>query len=74
MTRPYQTVRTDLRALRHDEEIPPYLRPKRCGIHFVSWWTDDLTLSEAMGKMAECPCCNGDLPIRMLLTLERVAA
>ena len=71
MSRPWQTVRTDELAYRRDEAIPPHLRPQRCEVHRVSWWTDeDPTLDEMTCKKPSCPCCNGDFSMRNLILLE----
>ena len=70
MTRPVDTIRTDRLACLADQAIPLYLHPKRCVFHLVTWWQDEPTMDEVMGRQPECPCCNGDLGMNALLNLE----
>lgn len=70
MARPYETVRTDRLAYLKDEAIPTWRNPEHCIAHRVSWWSDEPTLEEELGHPSQCPCCDGAMPIRMLLILE----
>ena len=70
MSLPCETVRTDLRAYLAEEVIPFWLHPKACGVHRVTWWTDEPKLEEITGKVSGCPCCDGTLPISVLVLIE----
>lgn len=70
MTRPVDTVRTARLVWLADEPIPLHLHPKSCMFHVVTWWQDEPTVDEVLGKRPECPCCNGDMPMNYLLNLE----
>ena len=70
MTRPFETVRTHRRAYLADEAVPAFRHPKSCPVHLVQWWFDDPSLDEIVGKTTGCPCCDGTMPMSLLLAIE----
>ena len=70
MSRPCETVRTDTMVYWTGEAIPDWCHPKACGVHRVTWWTDEATIEQLVGKVSGCPCCDGSLPLSVLRLLE----
>lgn len=70
MTRPFQTVRTDRHVFETGEEIPFWLRPKHCSLHRVSWWSNEISIDDLMGKKNSCPICLDNMPMELLLFIE----
>ena len=69
MARSVETVRTDRKACLLDEAIPSWRKPQHCGLHMVSWWTDEPSLKEIV-KGPVCPCCSGEMPLADLMAIE----
>ncbi len=70
MPRPCETVRTDEYAALV-QEIPFWqVGQGSCGVHRVSWWTDDMRLDELTGCKPLCPVCNGGISMALLIFLE----
>lgn len=70
MARSYETVRTDLLAYLANEAVPDFRKPQHCSMHRVQWWSDDLTRKETEAGRPLCPCCTGEMPLRMLMDIE----
>lgn len=70
MVRPVETVRTHRVAYLFDEIIPFWLHPESCPVHLVSWWKNEFDVKNPLNKESQCPCCNGQIPMFLLLALE----
>ena len=62
MTHNWDTVRSDRLVRLLGEAIPWYRKPQYCGDCRVSWWSE-------VGEES-CPCCAGELPLKLLIALE----
>jgi len=70
MTKPFETVRTDRFVYITGEAVPSWRKPQHCGIHCVSWWSDEFDIINILEKKLQCPCCNGTILFAFLAALE----